>query len=110
VGDPDGLGIFSDRTLWLFAVILSGINCIAMPLVAGQTLGKMLTGIRIVRSDGGMVPIQAMLLRQTVGYILSLATFGIGFFVSGANMSGRALHDVLAGTVVVRARKLLVPA
>jgi uncharacterized RDD family membrane protein YckC len=106
----DGLGIFSGRTLWLFGVMLAGINCVVLPILAGQTVGKMLTGIRIVHNDGTMVSIQAMLLRQTLGYVITLATFGLGFFLAAVNQSGRTLHDFIFGTVVVRARKLLVPA
>lgn len=106
----EGFGVFSDRTLWLLAVILAGVNCVLLPLVAGQTVGKLLTGIRIVRKDGEMVSIQSMLLRQTIGYVLTLATFGLGLFISAVNTSGRSLHDYIFGTVVVRARKLLVSA
>jgi len=103
-----GFGIVSDRTLWLLGFILAGVNVVLLPLIGGQTIGKMLTGIRIVMRDGGMVSIKGMVLRQTVGYLISIATLGLGLFIAGLNTSGRSLHDFIFGTVVVRARKTLV--
>lgn len=104
----NGFGIFTDRTLWLLAVILAVMNTILLPLFLGQTIGMLLTGIRIVKKDGSPVGIFAVLVRQTLGYILTLATFGLGFLLAAVNTSGRSLHDLLSGTTVVRARKRLI--
>jgi len=103
-----GFGVVSDRTLWLLGFVLAGVNVVLLPVIGGQTVGKMLTGIRIVMSDGGMVSIKGMVLRQTIGYLISIATLGLGLFIAGLNTSGRSLHDFIFGTVVVRARKTLV--
>jgi uncharacterized RDD family membrane protein YckC len=37
-----------------------------------------------------------------VGYPLSLVTLGIGFLLVAVSVHGRGLHDIIAGTVVVR--------
>lgn len=103
-----GLGIFTDRTLWLIAVVSAGANVVLLPLFLGQTLGMALTGIRIVKNDGSPVGAFAVFVRQTLGYLLTLATFGLGFLLAAVNSSGRTLHDLLTGTTVVRARKRLV--
>jgi len=103
-----GFGIFTDRTLWLLAVILAGANTVLLPLFSGQTIGMMISGIRIVKNDGSPLGLFAVLFRQTLGYLLTLATFGLGFLLAAVNTSGRALHDFLSGTTVVRARKRLV--
>jgi len=103
-----GFGVFTDRTMWFMAVILAGANCILLPLVRGQSVGKMLTGIRIVHSDGTPAGRFAILIRQTLGYVLTLATFGLGFFLCALNSSGRTLHDFLTGTVTVRATRRMV--
>ncbi len=100
-----GLGIFTDRTLWLLAVILAGANTVLLPLISGQTIGMILTGIRIVKHDGLRIGVFSVFVRQTIGYFLTLCTFGLGFLLAGVNTSGRALHDFLTGTTVVRARK-----
>ncbi|MBA3769356.1 MAG: RDD family protein [Blastocatellia bacterium] len=103
-----GFEVVSDRTLWLLAFVMAGVNVVLLPLVGGQTIGKMLTGIRIVMRDGGTVSVKGMVLRQTIGYLISIATLGLGLFIAGLNTSGRSLHDFIFGTVVVRARKTLV--
>ncbi len=98
-----GFGVFSDRTIWLLAFLLGGANCVLLPLLRGQSIGKMLTGIRIVHKDGTPAGRGAILVRQTIGYVLTLATFGLGFFICALNGSGRTLHDFLTGSVTVRA-------
>ena len=77
-------------------------------MFSGQTLGKIMTGLRIVRIDGRTPTIGAIAFRQTGGYLLTLASGGIGFFVSFFSSKGRALHDYLAGTVVIYADRRVV--
>lgn len=103
-----GFGIFSDRTIWLFAVIFAGLNVVILPLISSQTAGMMLTGIRIVNRDGSTAGRGAVLARQTFGYLVTLGTLGLGFLISAVNTSGRTLHDFLTGTALVRARKRIV--
>ena len=88
---------------WLIAVLLGFTNFIVLPIFSGQTLGKMLAGLRIVRLDGQPVSTGSIILRHTVGYALTAATLGIGFFISFLGSKGRALHDYVAGTVVIYA-------
>ena len=70
--------------------------------IYGHTVGKWTTGLRIERTDGQLPGIARILLRNFVGYPLSLLLFGLGFLLAAVNPSGRALHDLIAGTVVVR--------
>ena len=65
----------------------------------------MFTGIRIVRTDGNPVSFAGIILRNVVGYFLSVVTFGLGFLLALLNIKGRALHDFIAGTVVVYGQK-----
>ena len=88
---------------WLVAVLVGVTNMLLLPIFSGQTLGKIVTGLRIVRIDGTTPPVGAIALRQTVGYFLMLATAGLGFFLSVFSSMGRALHDYLSGTVVIYA-------
>lgn len=96
---------FSNDTAWLFAVLLGLSNFLLLPVLNGQTIGKMLTGLRIVTMDGKAVSFRSALLRHTAGYLLTAATLGIGFFIAVLNRNGRALHDYVAGTTVVYARR-----
>lgn len=89
---------------WLLATLVAICDLVLLPSVTGQSVGKMLTGIRVVGLNGESPHPSAMLLRQLFGYALTLATGGIGFFISVFSSKGRALHDYLSGTVVVYGR------
>ena len=101
------LGSSINNAGWLIAVLLGLTNFIILPMVSGQTIGKMLTGLRIVQLDGFSASTRAIVLRQTLGYILTAASFGIGFLISVLSGKGRALHDYIAGTVVIYADRRL---
>jgi uncharacterized RDD family membrane protein YckC len=88
---------------WLVAILVGLTNLIFLPMFSGQTVGKIITGLRIVHIDGTAPTVGAIALRQTVGYFLTLATAGLGFFISFFGSKGRALHDYLSGTVVIYA-------
>lgn len=89
------------NTGWLVMVLLGLSNFVIFPMFSGQSLGKMFTGIRIVKSDGRPVSLATLLLRHTLGYALTVATAGLGFIFSAFSPRGRALHDFLARTVVI---------
>lgn len=102
----DGAKLLNDglnNAGWLVAVLVGITNIVLLPMFSGQTLGKMLTGLRIVRIDGTAPTVASIAFRQTGGYVLTMASLGIGFFVSAFSSKGRALHDYLAGTVVIYA-------
>ena len=84
------------------AVVMALLNLAVLPGFTGLTLGKWATGLRIERNDGGRIGIGRALLRHFVGYPLSFALFGIGFLIAAVSVHGRGLHDMIAGTVVVR--------
>jgi len=98
-----GLGIFVDKTLWLIAVIITLINLQVLPLFMRQTIGMMVTGLRIVKNNGQHASWLAVLVRQTLGYLLTFATGGLGFLWCIFSSRGRALHDYICGTIVIRA-------
>lgn len=100
-GVPDGIG----KTIWTLAVLIAVVDCLVLPIFSGQSFGKMLVGIRIVRKDGTRAHAFAILLRNTVGYLITASTGGLGFLFAGINPTGRALHDYLGGTIVIRGRR-----
>ena len=77
----------------------------ALPFLKGQSIGKMLTGLRIVKMDGHGISFGTVILRNFVGYAITALTAGLGFLLSMVGSNGRALHDLVAGTIVVYARK-----
>lgn len=94
-----------NNTGWLIALLVGLTDFVIFPMFSGQTIGKMVTGLRVVKKDGTAVSIGSVLFRHLIGYPLTLLTFGLGFFLSIFNKNGRALHDFLAGTVVIYGRK-----
>ena len=70
--------------------------------LTGRTIGKWTTGLRIERMSGGTPGMLRTCLRHFIGYPLSLLPFGLGFLIVMVTPSGRALHDLIAGTIVVR--------
>lgn len=91
--------------VWIIGFLLFAGNFILLPMVRGQSLGKMLTGLTILNLDGSSVQISGLLRRNLLGYALTLLTGGLGFMIAAVNQSGRALHDFTAGTIVIRGRK-----
>jgi uncharacterized RDD family membrane protein YckC len=86
---------------WVAAISVTVLNFVFLAGLRGQTLGKMATGLRVVRLDGRPLSFLSSLLRYAVGYPLSMLTLGVGFLMAVPSPDGRALHDIIAGTVVV---------
>lgn len=104
LGDPGTQGI--SNFIWVIGAILLVVNLLLFPLLRGQTIGKMIAGITIVNSDGTDIRLAGIVKRNILGYAVTIATLGLGFLIAALNGSGRALHDLLAGTTVVRGRKV----
>ena len=92
---------------WLIAILIAISNLIIFPMIGGQSIGKMLTGLRIVKTDGSAPAVVTLLIRQLLGYPLIILTGGLGFLPAAFNIKGRALDDFLAGTLVVYGKRRL---
>lgn len=90
---------------WLIAVLAALTNFLIFPMFTGQSIGKMLTGLQIVQKDGHSAGFKNLLIRHFVGYPLTILTLGIGFLWAAFNTKGRALHDYIAGTIVVYGKR-----
>lgn len=69
--------------------------------LGGQTVGKLLVGVRVTTVAGDPLPAGAALLRF-LAYGVSLATLGLGYLMAGLRHDRRALHDLIAGSRVER--------
>ena len=67
---------------------------------SGKTFGMALLGVRVVRSDGADAGARRAAVR-TLALPLSFLLFGLGFIGILLGRQRRALHDVIAGTVVI---------
>ena len=100
----DGVKLLNSEisnTGWLIMFLLALTNFIILPLFTGQSLGKMLTGLKILKKDGHPATLSALLIRHTAGYLLTAFSLGLGFLPAIFGEKGRALHDLVAGTVVI---------
>jgi uncharacterized RDD family membrane protein YckC len=86
----------------LITLVVAVLDLGVLAGLSGKTVGKWTTGLRIERLDGGPPGIGWALLRHFVGYPVSFVPLGLGFLIAAVNPTGRALHDFIAVTVVVR--------
>jgi uncharacterized RDD family membrane protein YckC len=110
--DRDQVLLLPVAPIALFLVLLNGGYLATFTAAGGQTIGKMLAGIRVIAQrpsdDGGFdrytprVSLGAAVLRATA-YLASLLPAGLGFAAILLDKDRRALHDRLAETRVVRA-------
>jgi uncharacterized RDD family membrane protein YckC len=89
--------------LGAFLLLLNGAYLVSFTAAGGQTIGKMLTGIRVVGDDGRRVALTAAVLRA-LGCLASFLTAGLGYIPALFTSDARALQDRVAGTRVVRGR------
>jgi uncharacterized RDD family membrane protein YckC len=83
--------------------ILSVAYFIVLEGYLGQTLGKMLLGIKVVREDTGEVPgIKAATIRTVMRLIDGLFAYLVAFIAVLASQKNQRLGDMLANTLVVR--------
>jgi uncharacterized RDD family membrane protein YckC len=66
----------------------------------GQSPGKAVMGVRIVRLDGQPMNLWTAVLR-VIGYGISLSTMGLGFLLILSDNRRQGIADKLAGTCVV---------
>jgi len=70
---------------------------------SGQTPGKMLFRIKVIRTDGGPVTYGQALVR-TLGYYINMFTLQIGFLWVAFDPRKQGLHDKIARTLEIHER------
>jgi uncharacterized RDD family membrane protein YckC len=90
-----------------FLLFLDGGYFATFVAAAGQTIGKMATGLRVVPGDPVAPPTERVSLGNSVvraaAYLVSALPAGLGFLPALIGADRRALHDRLADTRVVKA-------
>jgi uncharacterized RDD family membrane protein YckC len=98
----DDLGVLPKGPLIAFLFVQNGGYLVAFT-AGGQTLGKMMAGIRVVQSDSdGSLDLGRAFLRTLMWIVLAVPA-GLGFLSALFSRDHRGLHDRFAGTRVVRA-------
>lgn len=93
-GDRSGPVALAALTGWTFLYVF---GCLA---VAGRTPGRGLVGLRVVGSDRRPLTVRAALVRTLVQPLSSLL-LGLGYLPVLLQREHRALHDLVARTLVV---------
>jgi uncharacterized RDD family membrane protein YckC len=82
-----------------FAVALNIVYFVGLTVAGGQTIGKRIMGLRIVRTDGSRVKFVPSCKRY-LGYILSIPLFW-GYLMVLIDPRRQAFQDKLANTFVI---------
>jgi uncharacterized RDD family membrane protein YckC len=82
-------------------VVVMFLYLMVATALAGRTWGMSLVSLRTVDARTGMSPTTGQCVRRAVGYMLSLATLGLGLLYALFDAEGRAAHDHLSGTIVI---------
>lgn len=92
--DPSGIIAYA-------AAISYGVLFIGL---RGQTPGKMVMGLHVIRPGRPVPGIGPALARETLGKLMSALSLGLGYAWAGWDPRKQTWHDKLAGTYVVRTR------
>ncbi|WP_305044389.1 RDD family protein [Geoalkalibacter sp.] len=88
------LGLFNFALWQTYKVFFTGY--------CGQTPGKMVLRIQVVREDGRPVGYPRAFVREVIGKFISGALLGIGFLMVAFDRRKQGLHDRLAATLVIK--------
>jgi len=87
------LALFSSAVSIAYYVVFTG-SC-------GQTPGKMLMRLKVVRSDGSAMTYGRAALREILGKFVSGITLGVGYLMVVFDDRKQGLHDKIADTCVI---------
>jgi len=101
------LSIENERYLTIMGVIVIVVNFIIFLtyyigswMLAGQTVGKSLMGLRIVTENGERIRLRNAVVRL-FGYFISSLFFFLGYLWVLVDDKRRGWHDIMAHTIVV---------
>ncbi|MFN2455580.1 MAG: RDD family protein [Pyrinomonadaceae bacterium] len=83
-------------------VLVMFLYLTASTALAGRTWGMSLFSMHAVDVHTGLWPTTRQAITRAIAYMLSLAACGLGLAYALMDAEGRAVHDLLSGTIVVR--------
>ena len=112
ISTPFAAGIEFAAGLWPDPRVIGLTGGIALALMfsyltisialTGRTLGMRLLSLRTIDVRTGLIPTGGQAMKRAVGYIFSLATFGIGIIYALIDREGRTMHDRFSKTIVIQ--------
>jgi uncharacterized RDD family membrane protein YckC len=70
--------------------------------LTGRTLAMRLLRVRTIDERTGLIPTGGQSIKRALGYIFSLALFGLGLAFAFIDRENRPLHDRFSKTIVIR--------
>lgn len=105
---PGGEAIGAAAYVGTVVLVFVAIPTTVETLTRGRSLGKLVTGLRTVRDDGGPISAQHALVRSLVGFVEIYVFSGVPALLSAIlSTRGKRLGDYAAGTYVIRERARL---
>ena len=105
---PLGLSSVTQQIVGVFlSLALCYFYYVEIPMRKGTTIGKNVFDIYVLDYQTGQPFSRKQATGRMFSYLLSYAIVGCGFLMAAFHPEKRALHDLIAGTVSVRKRKLL---
>ena len=105
---PSGVFDPLSRETWIvntFDVVISGLYAVMLTCSSAQgTLGMQVMDLRLTDLHGGRVSVGRSVGRYLAQFV-SILTLGIGYLIQPFTPRRQMLHDILAGTLVVRPRR-----
>ena len=89
-------------SLWIISAVIPFAYYFAMETSSGQTLGKRIVGIRVLKTNGERCDLATAAIRNTLRFIDNLFFGLIGVLLIATSAKKQRLGDVLARTVVVK--------
>ena len=88
---------FSNNTAWFIAFLLGVSDLIIFPALSGQTLGMMMCRLRIVATDGGDPSVGRIIIRNTLGFLLTRFDPRIWFSFGGVHTERQSASRLRGG-------------
>jgi len=100
--EAPGLALLVNLTASVFVLVLSTAYIVVFWAKSGATPGKKILQLKIIREDGIEPLGYGKAFLRLLGYAVNNFTMCIGYLVILFNDEKKGLHDMIAGTRVVR--------
>lgn len=98
IGNVAGtVSIFSS----IISLVLTFLYYCLLTHYKGATYGKMFMGLEVRSVDNQRLSLNKIIIRETIGKIVSSIIFGIGYIMVAFTEKKQGLHDLMAGSIVV---------
>ena len=93
--------------IWTLSGLIGGIvfylYFLMMTKYLGQTMGKMIFGLKVIRIDKGPLQWSDLLFREVIGRFIYKTFFFLNllYFIVAFNKQKQGIHDMFASTTVV---------